>query len=115
MKTATPHFTTSFVTFHLTEKLRNITFSYSDENIIPSELWVTLPVHTRNEQEPEASAQNWASRTVWFDKLDGPILSTLTTVRSTVDSDEGILLLAKCHLTKGRNKNHDNFEGCGGG
>jgi hypothetical protein len=56
MKTATPHFTTSFVTFHLTEKLRNITFSYSDENIIPSELWVTLPVHTRNEQEPEASA-----------------------------------------------------------
>jgi hypothetical protein len=72
-------------------------------------------VHTRNEQEPEAPAQNKANRTVRFGKSDGPISSAPVAVRGTVSSDEGVLLPAKWHLTRGRDKIHDNSRSCGDG
>jgi hypothetical protein len=70
-------------------------------------------VCTRNEQVTEAPAQNRANQTVRFGKSDGPISSVLTTVRGTVGSNEGILLLTNWHLTTGRDKIHNNS--CGGG
>jgi hypothetical protein len=47
-------------------------------------------------------------------KPDGLVLSALTAIRGTVGSDEGILLLAKWCLTKGRDKIHNNSKSCGG-
>jgi hypothetical protein len=45
---------------------------------------------------------------VWFGKPDCPVSSALATVRGTVDSDEGVLLPVKWHLTRKENKIHDN-------
>jgi hypothetical protein len=52
---------------------------------------------------------------VWFGKSDCPVSSAPTVVRDTVGSGEGVLLLVKWCLTKGRDEIHDNFGGCGGG
>jgi hypothetical protein len=52
---------------------------------------------------------------VRFDKSDGPISSAPMAVRDIIGSDEGVLLSVKWHLTKGRNKIHDNSRSCGGG
>jgi hypothetical protein len=57
-------------------------------------------VHTRNEQESEAPAQNWVNRIVRSCKLDSSVASAPTTVRGTVGSSEGVLP-AKWRLTRG--------------
>jgi hypothetical protein len=72
-------------------------------------------VRTRNEQELEAPAQNTVNWTVHFSKPDGLVSLASATVRSTIGSDEGVLLPAKLRLTKGRDEIHYNSKSCGGG
>jgi hypothetical protein len=48
-------------------------------------------------------------------KPEGPVSLALAAVEGTVGSGEGILLPAKWHLTRGRDKIHDNSMSCGGG
>jgi hypothetical protein len=71
-------------------------------------------VRTQNEQELEALALNEANQTVWFSKSDGLVSSALVAVRGTVCFHKGVFLPAKWHLTRGRNKIHDNSRICGG-
>jgi hypothetical protein len=71
-------------------------------------------VHTQNEQEPEAPARSWANQMVWFGKLDCLVSSAPVAVRGTVSSGEGILFPAKWHLTRGKNKIHNNSRSYGG-
>jgi hypothetical protein len=72
-------------------------------------------VCTRNEQESEALAQNRTNRIQRFGKPEGPVLSVPTVVRGTVGFGENVLLPFKWHLTRGRDKIHDNSRSCGSG
>jgi hypothetical protein len=72
-------------------------------------------VRTRNEQESETPVRNRVNETIRFDKLNDPILSAPTAVRSTAGSDEGVLFPAKWHLTKVGDMVHDNSGSCGNG
>jgi hypothetical protein len=72
-------------------------------------------VRTRNKQEPESPTRNWVNRMVQFSKLDYPVSSAPAAIRGTVDSGEGVLFIVKWHLTRERDKIHDNSRSCGGG
>jgi hypothetical protein len=61
---------------------------------------------------PLKTEKNW---TVQFDKLDGSVSLAPAAVKGTIGSGEGVLLTAKWHLTKGRDKIHNNSRSCGGG
>jgi hypothetical protein len=52
---------------------------------------------------------------VQFSKLDYPVSSAPAAIRGTVDSGEGVLFIVKWHLTRERDKIHDNSRSCGGG
>jgi hypothetical protein len=52
-------------------------------------------VHTYNEQESKAHTQNRVNQTVQFSELDDLVSSAPTIVRSTVGSNESVILPVK--------------------
>jgi hypothetical protein len=48
-------------------------------------------------------------------KPNSPVSSIPTAIRGTVGSGEGVILLAKWHLTRGTDKIHNNSRSCGSG